>query len=122
MPKALILIVDDEALVRDMLSEFFSQLGYLPLLAKNGKEALRLTQNLRPQLAVVDFRLPDMTGLEVVIQLRRVMTGLPAIIITAFSTPELESKATSLKVEIIRKPFNLPQLQALSKRLLKEWP
>ena len=66
-----ILVVDDDALSREFLVEAISALGYKPIEAKNGQEALERAQSSNPDLVLTDLRMPGMDGMELVKKIRK---------------------------------------------------
>jgi len=76
-----ILVVDDEAPVRDLLADMLDRAGYDVLSASNGEEALKLVQELAPALVVMDLVMPGKEGLETIAEIRRTapMTKIIAI-------------------------------------------
>jgi DNA-binding NtrC family response regulator len=83
-----ILVVDDDALSREFLVEAITALGYKPIEAKNGQEALERAQNASPDLLLTDLRMPGMDGLELVKKLRELAPDMPSVMITAQGTIE----------------------------------
>ena len=83
-----ILVVDDDALSREFLVEAISALGYKPIEAKNGQEALERAQSSNPDLVLTDLRMPGMDGMELVKKIREVAPDLPSVMITAQGTIE----------------------------------
>jgi DNA-binding NtrC family response regulator len=83
-----VLIVDDEKAVRDGMCETVRDLGYTPIAAATGKEALGIASSSRPDAVLLDLRMPDMDGLAVLKALRATAGGatLPIAIITAYAT------------------------------------
>jgi DNA-binding NtrC family response regulator len=83
-----VLIVDDEKALRDGMCETVRDLGYRPIAASSGREALGIAQSARPDAVLLDLRMPDMDGLAVLKQLRATADGaaLPVAIITAYAT------------------------------------
>ena len=81
-----VLIVDDEKALSDALSEAVRDLGYEPVVASSGREALAVATKAKPDAALLDLRMPDMDGLQVLIRLRNDADGakLPVAIITAY--------------------------------------
>jgi two-component system, OmpR family, phosphate regulon response regulator PhoB len=70
MDRPTVLIVEDDATVRALIAELLEEAGYAVLEADCGKQALRLAHDQLPTVAVVDHRLPDMSGLDVLERLR----------------------------------------------------
>ena len=66
----LILVVDDNFLVRRLLSDFVAEMGYQPIEAASGEEALELLGRLRPGVVLMDIVMPGMNGMDVVTQMR----------------------------------------------------
>ncbi len=118
MPKATILVVDDEPLIRWSLTERFRGDGYDVLQADTGGGALeRLAEGV--DLVLLDYRLPDTDGLTV---LRRIKAFDPAILVimlTAFATAETAGEAIELGAShLASKPFNLDDISATVKGAL----
>lgn len=118
--EAKILIVDDEKPVRDSLSGWFAEDGYLVETAVDGREALEKLQNTRVDLALLDLKLPGMDGLELQRRIREVDPELTIIIITAYAT--IESAVQALKAgafDYITKPFDPDALSRLIRSALR---
>jgi DNA-binding NtrC family response regulator len=83
-----VLIVDDEKALRDGMCETVRDLGYTPIAAASGKEALAIATSSRPDAVLLDLRMPDMDGLAILKALRATAAGgtLPIAIITAYAT------------------------------------
>ncbi len=112
MPKETILIVDDERLVRWSLQQKLEQWGYHVSVAEDGATALGRVQLDNPDLVTLDVRLPDMTGIEVLSELRKRNVQVPVIVITAFGI--VDDAVRSLKLgayDFIEKPINFEKLQ-----------
>jgi DNA-binding NtrC family response regulator len=112
MPKETILIVDDERLVRWSLQQKLEQWGYHVSLAEDGTTALGRIQLDNPDLITLDVRLPDMTGIEVLSELRNRNVQIPVIVITAFGV--VDDAVRSLKLgayDFIEKPINFEKLE-----------
>ena len=70
MEQRTVLVVDDDAAIRSLISELLHDDGYTVLEADCGREALRLADELAPAVVLVDHRLPDMSGMDVLERLR----------------------------------------------------
>jgi two-component system phosphate regulon response regulator PhoB len=68
--RARILVVDDEAAIREYETSLLSELGHEVLAAADGEEALRLARERRPHLVLLDIMMPELSGIEVCRQLR----------------------------------------------------
>lgn len=94
----LILIADDESIIRLGLKSMLEGLGHQVIAATNGREAIRMAERQQPDLAILDIHMPYTDGL----QAARVMSAarpMPILILTAFSEQELIDKATDLPIQ-----------------------
>jgi two-component system response regulator AtoC len=108
-----ILIVDDEAIVAFFLMEGLKGLGdeYEVRTTGSGELALEQFSSTPFDLAVVDYRLPGISGLDLIRRLKRVSPGTRTIVITAYSSPELEAEARRLQTwRYLEKPFPIQDL------------
>lgn len=114
-----ILVVEDDTLIREGLSEFLSESGYSIIQAKDGKEALEKF-NADIHLVILDIQIPYINGLDVLKEIRK-ESDLPVLILTAFSNEEFKIDAyTNLADGYIEKPFSLPVLKARIDALLQK--
>jgi len=112
MPKETILVVDDERLVRWSLQQKLEQWGYNVSLAENGTSALNRIPLDNPDLITLDVKMPDMTGVDVLLELRRRNIQIPVVVITAFGV--VDDAVRSLKLgayDFIEKPINFEKLE-----------
>jgi DNA-binding NtrC family response regulator len=117
-----VLIVDDEKALRDGLSEAVRDLGYEPVVASSGREALAVAANAKPDAALLDLRMPDMDGLQVLIRLRNDADGvkLPVAIITAYATAANTIEAMRLGAfDHLTKPIGREDLASLLERMMR---
>ncbi len=120
MPAAKILIVDDERLVRWSLRQKCEEWGYHVLEAEGGEPGLRLAQRETPDLILLDVRMPDLTGLEVLDQLKKAGEAPPVIMITA--DPQLDDVKAALKLgayDFVGKPLDFDELHVTVKNALE---
>jgi DNA-binding NtrC family response regulator len=111
MPEAKVLIVDDEKLVRWSLRQKCEEWGYHVLEAENGSTALRVAQAESPDLVLLDVRLPDLGGLEVLERLRQSGDARGVIMMTA--DPQLDDVKAAIKLgayDFIGKPLDFDEL------------
>ncbi len=78
-----VLIADDDPGIRESLGEVFSREGWETHLAEDGNQALRVIRIRVVRVALVDMRMPDMTGLEALREMHRIVELLPVIAMTA---------------------------------------
>ncbi len=120
-----VMIVDDEQALRDGLSEALRDLGFKTVEAASGREALSLAATSRPDAILLDLRMPDMDGLEVLTRLRAEAPGSkpPVAIITAYATAANTIEAMRLGAfDHLTKPIGRDDLAALVARLVRQRP
>ncbi len=115
-----IMIVEDEALVALTLEEMIEQLGYAVCgVASRGVEAIRMAQQQKPDLILMDVRLADRTsGIEAAEQILA-HRAVPIIFTTAFSDRQTVEKIAELGAELLAKPVVLDSLGPLIENRLK---
>lgn len=114
-----ILIVEDDKTIREGVSEYLSEFGYIITEAKDGREALAKFNN-DINLVVLDIQIPFINGLDVLKEIRK-KSELPILILTAFSDEEYKLDAyTNLVDGYVEKPFSLPVLKAIIDSLIKK--
>lgn len=117
-----ILIVEDEPEIRDMLAFSLERGGYSITLAEDGESALRMLDQQRPDLVLIDWMLPGISGIELANRLRRnePTHDLPLIMLTARSEEGDKLKSFSIGVDdYVTKPFSSKELLARIKALLR---
>ncbi len=114
-----ILVVDDDATVRKSLSSILSQEGYLVETVENGKQAIRASEKTRFDVALIDTKLPDMEGTELLHRLEEKQPHMVKIIITGFPTLENAMKTINEGADgYILKPFDIEKLLEMIKKHL----
>lgn len=113
--QALILIVDDNQIVRDMLGELLASPDYQIFFAVNGIEAIEKAHDLIPDLILLDVMMPGMSGFDVCNVLRQdpVLAEVPVVMVTALD--DRESRLQGIKAgadDFISKPFYGEELRA----------
>ena len=118
-----ILVVDDEASIRDLLSKTLALADYDVDVAPDGREAVERLRMLAYDLLITDLKMPGMDGLGVIREARRLKADLPVIIITGFSTEASAIEAANLGVAgYLTKPFRVPRVLAVAAKALGEQP
>ncbi len=120
MPAPKILIVDDERLVRWSLRQKCEEWGYHVIEAESGGPGLKLAQRESPDLILLDVRMPHLTGLEVLNELKKGGEAPPVIMITA--DPQLDDVKAALKLgayDFVGKPLDFDELQVTVKNALE---
>jgi CheY-like chemotaxis protein len=114
-----ILVIDDEQEIRTLLERLLSQKGYEVLLAANGREGLEFFHQEHPDAVVLDLKMPEMDGFEVLRQIRLVNQRVPVIVLTGAGILEMEQLTYALGVtEYLEKEFSLHHLGDSLKRHL----
>lgn len=114
-----VMVVDDEASIRDLLSKTLALAEYDVDMSPDGRSALEQMRLHPYDLLIADMKLPGMDGLTLIREARRYKSALPVIIITGFSTESMAIEAVNLGVSgYLTKPFRVPEvLKAVSKAL-----
>jgi CheY-like chemotaxis protein len=104
-----ILVVEDDADVRRVIVECLGLIGYTVTEAPNGAEGLEAIQRHKPDLLVVDYAMPDMTGAEVISKAREMVGDLPVILATGYADMAAVERLAG-KPTVLRKPFDINSL------------
>ena len=116
-----VLVVDDEASIRDLLSKTLALAEYDVDVAPDGRSALERMRMYPYDLLIADLKMPGMDGLTVIREAKRYKSDLPVIIITGFSTESSAIEAVNLGVAgYLTKPFRVPQVLAAAAKALGE--
>lgn len=110
-PEAKILVVDDEPSIRELLSVSLRFTGFDVREAADGHQAVRLAQEFKPDLVLLDIMLPDIDGFEVLRRLRDTDPDVPVLFLTA--KDDLSDKLQGLNAggdDYITKPFSLEEV------------
>jgi excisionase family DNA binding protein len=114
-----VLVVDDEASIRDLLSKTLALAEYDVDTAPDGTSALDRMRAFNYDLLIADLKMPGMDGLTLIRQAKRIKADLPVIIITGFSTESSAIEAVNLGVAgYLTKPFRVPQVLAAASKAL----
>jgi len=116
-----ILVVDDERLICDLLRSVLAGHGHEVLMAMNGREGLELFKKHRPRFTLLDLRMPEMNGIEVLKQIRAIDPQAAVLILTAWGSDALEQQARQLGVvDFLSKGLSLDVLVAAMERTLQQ--
>jgi len=117
---ARVLVVDDEATIRDLLSGSLRFAGFEVVTAASGAEAVRAAARSRPDLILLDVMMPDGDGFEVARRLRADPGGIPTVFLTA--RDEVTDRVAGLNLgadDYVTKPFSLDEVLARVQAVLK---
>src|SRR5438552_15401573 len=116
-----VLVVDDEASIRDLLAKTLALAEYDVDVSADGRSALERMRMYPYDLLIADLKMPGMDGLTVIREAKRYKADLPVIIITGFSTESSAIEAVNLGVAgYLTKPFRVPQVLAAAAKALGE--
>lgn len=112
MVKVKILIVDDETSMGEFLTLVLSKEGYQVRTASSGRGALSILEEETFHILITDLRMPEMSGLELVAEVRKIYPDIGVVVMTAFAS--LESAVEALRlgaVDYITKPFQVEEIK-----------
>ncbi|MBI3581575.1 MAG: sigma-54-dependent Fis family transcriptional regulator [Nitrospinae bacterium] len=116
-----ILVIDDDAMMLTILSKALDKEGYDVYVAKNGTEGLALARASRFDLVICDINMPDVSGFDVLREIKRTSPSTMVINITAFGSIKDAVKAVHMgAVEYVVKPFPLEEMTGLVGRLFNQ--
>ncbi len=116
-----ILVVDDDAMNREVMEAFLIAESYQVLLAHNGTEGLELARRHLPDLILLDVRMPDISGYDVCAELKAQppTQRIPIMLVTGFDAPEDRKLGVAAGADdFLSRPFNGEQLLQRVARLL----
>jgi CheY-like chemotaxis protein len=107
-----VLIADDDRLVQTMLGDLLTELGHAVVVAQDGAEAVKLCDRQPPDLLILDFLMPRLSGLDALREIRR-RHATPALLITAINQGSLGGVDGMDQVQgLLEKPFNRKSVEA----------
>ena len=113
MTRPLVLVADDDADILSLVRVRLERSGYAVVSARNGIEALELARDRRPDLAILDIAMPELTGLEVTKRLREEHLDLPVILLTARARDiDVAAGADAGADVYVTKPFSPQELES----------
>ena len=115
-----LLIVDDEIDIREFAKNFFKKRGITVFTASGGREALEIIDQEKPDLVLLDVRMEEMTGVDVLRALRRKNNMVKVVMVTGVEEPEIMDEARALGiVTYVHKPLILEELEKIVLAQLK---
>jgi len=117
--KPSILVVDDELIVRDSLSDWLAEDGYNVSTVKNGKEAIKSVKETDWDVLLVDLKMPGLSGLDVLSKVKEINPNTPVIIMTAYATVDTAVEAIKKGAyDYITKPFNPEEITLTLRKII----
>jgi len=121
MPLEQILVVDDEAMVRQLAARILKEQGYRVVEAPDGVAALDMLDGSAVDLVLSDVIMPRLTGVELMERLSLTQPGLPVLLMSGYGTTELLSRGVSAPCGLLPKPFPPDRLIEEVRRCLRDW-
>jgi CheY-like chemotaxis protein len=116
-----VLIADDDRLVRTMVSDLLGEMGHAVIAAGSGAEAIALTARERPDLLILDFLMPRLSGLDALRAIRDAGSGAPAVLLTAISDDSVRAVDGADAVQaVLEKPVTRRGLARAIARAARE--
>ncbi|HOY66263.1 MAG TPA: sigma-54 dependent transcriptional regulator [Candidatus Ozemobacteraceae bacterium] len=115
-----ILVVDDEDMIRWTLRESLEGEGYKVFDFANGRDFLRAFTEKGGDIVLLDVRLPDASGLDLLLEIRQIDPNVPVIVMTAFG--DVETAVTAMKrgaYDYLSKPYNLAEVNLLIRKIVE---
>jgi two-component system response regulator AtoC len=118
--KIKVLVVDDEAIIRESLRDWLSDVGHRVLIAEDGNKALEIIKNENPSVAIVDLVMPGMDGIELLKRAKEISPSIEVVVITAYaSVPTAIAAMKQGAYDYIEKPFSLDRVELLIEKLVE---
>ncbi|MCD4820353.1 MAG: sigma-54 dependent transcriptional regulator [Candidatus Cloacimonetes bacterium] len=117
---ATILIIDDEKHMRLILSKILKDSGYKTIEAKDGKEALEQVQKIDPDLILLDYKLPDLNGVQILEKVKQINSNICVIMVTAYG--DIKHAVAAMKLgayDYLTKPFDNEEILLVIKKALE---
>jgi len=118
--KIKVLVVDDEAIIRESLHDWLSDSGHQVVMAEDGFQALEIVEQERPSIAIVDLIMPGMDGIELLKRAKEIYPGIEVIVITAYaSIPTAIAAIKEGAYDYVEKPFSPERVELLINKLVE---
>lgn len=114
-----VLIVDDQEGIRKLLAEACIILGYDAQTVCTGMEALEILNKYKFQLAIVDMKMPGLSGIETIVQMKTIDEDIKTILMTGYGESfSMEENVNEIANGVVLKPFDLDEIRGLLEALL----
>jgi len=120
MEKAKLLIAEDEKTQRDLLEGFLKKEGFSVEAVANGREALQMLEGNFFDLALIDYKMPELDGLQTLREIRKLYPDFPVVMMTAYGT--VETAVASMKegaLDYLTKPIDLDELLLMLQKVIE---
>lgn len=121
--KKKLLIVDDQFGIRILLNEVFEKDGYITFQASNGIQALKIVEAEKPDLVLLDMKIPGMDGLEILREIKKLDVETNVVMMTAYGELEMINEAMRLgALTHFAKPFDIDLVRQQVKKYMNKAP
>ncbi len=120
LARATILVIDDEKAMRDSCSQVLAKEGHRTETSENGDSGLQKIREIKPDLVLVDLKMPGLSGMELLEKVRSIDPNIVSVVITGYAT--IESAVEAMKrnaYDFLPKPFTPDQLRIITRRGLE---
>lgn len=118
--KTEILVVDDEAIIRDSLKDWLNDAGYEVLTAEDGIQALEIIKQKKPSIAIIDLIMPGIDGIELLKRAKGICSDIEIVVMTAYaSIPTAIAAIKHGAYDYIEKPFSAERVELLVSKLVE---
>lgn len=108
-----IVLVDDEEDLLELVKGYLEGEGHTVFTAAEGKKGLELILSEKPELAILDIRLPGLSGFEIMSQARAAQPGLKVLMLTGYQDEEADQKAVAAgALQVLKKPIGLQEIDS----------
>lgn len=115
-----ILAIDDDSIIRTLLSNSLSKAGYAVITAADGESGLKKAATEKPDIVITDYQMPGISGLDVLNELKKTQPGTPVILLTAHGDVALTIKSIQLGAyDFIEKPIQMQEVLEIIKNGLE---
>ena len=117
---AKIVIIDDEAPILELMGQLVRKMGHEPFLYQTGREGVEALERVKPELLIVDLRIGDINGLQIIQDCRVRYPKTEVVMVTGYGSVETAVEAMKLGAfDYLTKPFDLDDLQRTVNRVVK---
>ncbi|MCB4791176.1 MAG: response regulator [Elusimicrobia bacterium] len=120
---AKILVMDDESSLRDILASTLKSMGHEVVTAEDGRQAIEIAKRDLPEIALLDIQVPDMDGIEVLRELKKLNQDIRGIILSG--SADVDIAVSTIKQgasDFISKPFKIDEVKTIVEKVLKSKP
>jgi DNA-binding NtrC family response regulator len=118
---AKIVIIDDEAPILELIGQVARRMGHEVSLFQTGREGMAGMEKVKPELLIVDLRIPDMNGLQIIQECRVKYPNTQVVMVTGYGSVETAVEAMKLGAfDYLTKPFELDDLQRIINRAMQQ--